>query len=204
MKKIMALIFMGCALTTGALFGMDVAAKEGDQEQENQFLLYGPPGVGKSELAKKLAAFSTLGDFRVDDPERLERTDMLVSTEKHDVEPFVGVSTGRDWLDMGHQCIDLMGALQKKGVRIVGVPGKERIVIDEAEKFVSQDSSEQQETLDSLKELMRLKAELKKMNVTIGGDPGKEFILIREEFILKDDCFIKFSPELEAYLKTIQ
>jgi ATP-dependent Clp protease ATP-binding subunit ClpB len=93
-----------------------------DPEQPNaSFLMLGPTGVGKTELAKSLA------EFLFDDPSALIRLDMSEYMERHTVSRLIGAPPGYVGHDAGGQ---LTEAVRRKPYSVV--------LLDEMEKAHSE------------------------------------------------------------------
>ena len=144
------------------------------------FLFLGPTGVGKTELARSLAA------FLFDDEQAMVRIDMSEYLEKHSVSRLIGAPPGYVGYDSGGQ---LTEAVRRRPYAVV--------LLDEVEKAHSEvfgvllqllDAGRltdgQGRTVDFTNVVLIMTSNLK-------GEPGNFF---RPEFVNRIDDIVRFRP----------
>ena len=144
------------------------------------FLFLGPTGVGKTELARSLAA------FLFDDEQAMVRVDMSEYLEKHSVSRLIGAPPGYVGYDSGGQ---LTEAVRRRPYAVV--------LLDEVEKAHSEVfgvllqllddgrlTDGQGRTVDFTNVVLIMTSNLK-------GEPGNFF---RPEFVNRIDDIVRFRP----------
>ena len=144
------------------------------------FLFLGPTGVGKTELARSLAA------FLFDDEQAMVRIDMSEYLEKHSVSRLIGAPPGYVGYDSGGQ---LTEAVRRRPYAVV--------LLDEVEKAHSEVfgvllqllddgrlTDGQGRTVDFTNVVLIMTSNLK-------GEPGNFF---RPEFVNRIDDIVRFRP----------